>query len=168
MSEESLSGGHPALTDDESGLPNQLHFDTVFRVVFHTGRRGVPLAVLILEIRDFQAWKARTQPDEQARVLRILGAALRPVVRGSDLLSRSGEDRFAVGLLDCNVAGAILVADRIEHVLDPIKETTGLAFNIGGAVFDMDMREPKDLFAASEDALKAARTKGANKIEFYR
>ena len=167
MSDRNLSGGHPALTDDESGLPNQLHFDTVFRVLFATGPRGVPISVLLLEIRDFKGWLERSEPDEQARMLRILGATLMPIVRASDLLARSGEDRFTFGLLDCNHAGAILVADRIDQVLAPIREETGLTFNLGGAVFDMDMRKPEDLLAAADDALKAAREKGVNQAEFY-
>jgi len=168
MTDRPISGGHPALTDDETGLPNRLHFDTVFQVVFATAPRGVPISVLLLEIEGFKEWMARTGPDEQIRILRTLGSTLSPLVRMSDLLARSGEDRFNIGLVDCNLAGAILVADRIDSTLDNLRASTGLAFNIGGAVFDMDMHTPEDLLDAAEDALQAAATKGVNQTEFYR
>lgn len=168
MSNRIPAGGHPALTDEQTGLPNRLHFDTVFQVVFATGPRGVPISVLLLEIQGFKEWLDRTEPDERLRVLRTLGATLMPVLRSSDLLSRSAEDRFQIGLVDCNIAGAILVADRINDVLDPIRAASGLAFNIGGAVFGMDMHTPEDLLDAAEDALRAARAKGVNQTEFYR
>ena len=167
MSDTTKPGGHPALTDAETGLPNRLHFDTVFRVVFSTGDRGVPISVLVLEIQDFRAWSDGMGPEKSANALRVLGGVLQPLVRDSDLLSRAAEDRFFLGLIDCNLAGAILVADRIDTALHPIRESTGMDFNLGGAVFDMDMDRPEDLLSAAEEALRKARSKGVNQTEFH-
>ncbi len=162
------SRGHPALTDDQTGLPNRLHFDTVFGVVFATGNRGVPLTVILMEIDHFPEFAGRTDASEVGRVLRSIGATLGPVVRQSDLIARSDEARFALCLVDCNVAGAVLVADRIDGLLDSIRKTTGLGFSMGGAAFDVDMERPEDLMGAAEEALRVAQSRGSNQMEFHR
>jgi diguanylate cyclase (GGDEF)-like protein len=161
-------GGHPALTDPETGLPNSLHFDTVFDVVFATGSRGVPVAVILLELDHFAEWAGRTEAVEVGRTLRVLRDALIPLVRRSDILARIGEARFAFCLVDCNLAGAILVADRIEGLKDSLGSATGFGFSMGGAAFDMDMERPADLLGAAEQALRVAQARGDNQTEFHR
>jgi diguanylate cyclase (GGDEF)-like protein len=162
------SGGHPALTDDQTGLPNRLHFETVFEVVFATGPRGIPLTVLVLGIDDYSDWVGRTDALESSRVLRSLGGTLGPLVRQTDLLARSSEAQFVFCLVDCNVAGAVLVADRIDGLLDSIRRTTGLGFSIGGAAFDVNMERPEDLLRAAEESLQVAQGRGNNQMEFHR
>lgn len=160
--------GHPALTDEETGLPNQLHFDTVFRVLFATGSRGVPMTVLLLEIEGFEDWTGSTEAGEVGRMLRSVGGSLVPTVRQSDLVARTGEKRFSFCLLDCNMAGAVLVADRIDGLLDHVRARTSLGFSLGGAAFNLDMKQPEDLVGAAEEALRIAQARGPNQMEFYR
>ena len=168
MNETMGFGAHPALTDDQTGLPNRLHFETVFRVLFATGSRGVPLSVVLLEIDGFTPWSGSSDGAEVNRVFRAIGNTLRPVVRSSDLVARTDETRFTICLLDCNVAGAVLVADRIDGLLDGIREATGLRFSMGGAAFDPDMKNPQDLVGAAEASLRSAQAKGGDTMEFDR
>ncbi len=168
MSATTGFGGHPALTDDQTGLPNRLHFETVFRVLFATGSRGVPLSVIIMEIDGFVSWIGSSGREEVGEFLQALGQTLLPVVRRSDLVARTDEARFAFCLLDCNLAGAVLVADRIEGLLETIGKDTGLRFSMGGAAFDMDMRNPADLMGAAEVSLRAAQAQGGGRMEFHR
>jgi len=162
------SGGHPALTDEQTGLPNRLHFDTVFEVIFATGSRGVPSTVILLEIEGFEDWAAGVERGEIGRVLRSLASILRPVLRQTDVLARSDEARFVVCLLDCNMAGGVLVADRIDGLLDPVRRATGLSFSMGGAVFDAEMDRPEDLLGAAEGGLRIAQGRGGDQVEFSR
>jgi len=168
MTHENDPRGHPALTDEQTGLPNRLHFDTVFEVVFATGARGVPVTVILLGIDDFPEWVDKTEPPDVGRVLRALGEALGPLVRQSDLFARTEEAQFALCLMDCNLAGAVLVADRIDGLLDSLRPATGLGFSMGGAAFDVDMENPGDLVGAAEEALQAAQSRGTNQMEFRR
>jgi len=168
MTHENDPRGHPALTDEQTGLPNRLHFDTVFEVVFATGVRGVPVTVIVLEIDHFPEWVDKTEPSDVGRTLRALGDALGPLVRQSDLFARTEEAQFALCLMDCNLAGAVLVADRIDGLLDSLRPTTGLGFSMGGAAFDVDMENPGDLMGAAEKALRVAQSKGTNQMEFRR
>lgn len=168
MTESKGSERHPSLTDDQTGLPNRLHFDTVFEVAFAMGPRGIPLTVVLLEMVPFFDWVSETGRAEVDRVLRHMGSAMAPAIRQSDLIARWDETRFALCLVDCNLAGAVLVADRIDALMDPIRETTDLGFNLGGAVFDLDMEQPSDLTGAALEALRIAKDKGRNQMEFHR
>jgi len=168
MNDTSGSEGHPALTDSQTGLPNQLHFGTVFEVLFATGPRGIPLTVILLEVDEYQDWISGADPNQAARTFRSMGSALARVVRRSDILARVTETRFALCLMDCNMAGAVLVADRIDGLLDGIRDETGLGFSIGGASFDVEMEKPGDLMGAAEEALRTARQRGINQMEFFR
>jgi diguanylate cyclase (GGDEF)-like protein len=159
---------HPALTDRLTGLPNRLHFDTVLRTLFPTGRRGLSLSVLILEIDAAEEWLKNTDGTEVDKILRIVGATMSRLIRESDVLARAGECQFAICLMDCNMAGAVLVADRIDGLLDPVRDSHDLGFSIGGASFDLDMGEAQDLFGAAEASLRVAQAKGMNQVEIGR
>ena len=167
MTEIVGSGGHPALTDSVTGLPNKLHFDTVFGVIFAAGDRGIPLTLVILEVDGFLAWNARVDAPTSQAALKGLGDALATTVRQSDLAARTEEARFAFVLLDCNLAGGRLVADRVDGLLDPIRESTGLRFSMGVAAFDREMTRPYDLMGAAEEALRSAQAGGGDRIEFH-
>ena len=168
MTDTNGLGGHPALTDEQTGLPNRLHFDTVLEKVFATAQRGMPLSIVALELDGSGDWFRTTDPASIARVLRLIRKTLLPIVRQTDLLARVDEGRFAVCLIDCNMAGAVLVADRIDGLMDGIRKTAGVGFSIGGATFDPDMKGPGDLMGAAEGALSVAQSRGGNQMEFRR
>ncbi|HZD03276.1 MAG TPA: diguanylate cyclase, partial [Longimicrobiales bacterium] len=81
---------HPVLMDPVTNLPNRLHFDVVYRVVFAAGTRGFPITVLLLEAAALQ-----DAEDE----LRELARRLSAVTRRMDLLARFDERRFVALLL---------------------------------------------------------------------
>lgn len=165
--ESTSSIGHPALTDAQTGLPNALHWDTVFGIVFAAGDRGIPLTLILLEIDHYLGWVGGRDPGEVDRVLAALGLALVTFTRSSDLAARVEEARFAFVLLDCNLAGGRLVADRLHALLDPLREDGGLSFSMGVAVYDREMLRSEQLVGASESALRAAQARGGNQIEFH-
>ncbi len=162
------SESHPALTDQKTGLPNRLHFETVLKPLFAGGRRGLLLSIILLEIDDVDEWQRDADAGEVDRVLRLVGTTMAPAIRESDLLARVEEGRFVVCLIDCNMAGAVLVADRIDGLLDPVRSGSGLGFSIGGATFDPGMGQPQDLLKAAEDSLRVAQGRGRNQMEFRR
>jgi diguanylate cyclase (GGDEF)-like protein len=167
MMESSVSKGHPALTDGPTGLPNALHWDTVFGVIFAAGDRGIPLTLIILEIDQYLGWAREKSTEELDRVLGSLGFALGNTVRQSDLAARLEERRFAFVLLDCNLAGGRLVADRLDVLLDSIRVEEGISFSMGVAAYDREMTRPEQLIAAAESALRAGQAKGGGRIEFH-
>jgi diguanylate cyclase (GGDEF)-like protein len=168
MADMAPRGGHSVLTDQETGLPNRLHFDTVFDIVFAFGARGVPVTLVLLETEGHAGWWADGGPSEVQRGIRGLGEILTSAVRRSDLVARMDETRFALILVDCNVAGGRLVADRIDVLLDPVREATGLRFSMGVAAYQQEMSAPENLMSGAESALRNARSLGGDRAGFHR
>ena len=160
--------GQSALTDQETGLPNGLHFDTVFDIIFAFGARGIPVTLVLLEVEELPEWREEKTGAEIQRVLRWLGGILTSSVRRSDLAARTDEARFALILVDCNVAGGRLVADRLDLFLDPVREATGLRFSMGVAAYQQEMSSPEELLGGAEGALRSARALGGDRAGFHR
>jgi diguanylate cyclase (GGDEF)-like protein len=167
MTDLTESKGHPALTDGKTGLPNKLHWDTVFGVIFAAGSRGIPLTLILLEMDDYGTWVLEHGSDEVDEVLMALGRSLGATTRQSDLVARIQEERFAFLLLDCNLAGGRLVADRLDVLLDPIREASALSFSMGVAAYNRDMSRWEDFLGAAESVLIEAQARGENQMEFF-
>jgi len=137
---------HPALTDERTGLPNRLQFDTVYRFLFAGADRGVPLALLMvqMDIRDEEAFR---------RAADRLGSS----TRSSDLLAHLGDGHFVTLLLGCNLHGARLVADRVAGLL---AEVLDVPFAVGLAAYQDEMTDPSELMDAVVGATSDARAAG--------
>jgi diguanylate cyclase (GGDEF)-like protein len=167
MVETPGGAGHPALSDPQTGLANKLHWDTVFGVVFAAGERGIPLTLLFLEVSQLPAWRVGKGPEDVDKAFTLLGQALRSTSRQSDLVARTEEGRFGLLLLDCNLAGGRLVADRLDGRLLLVRRMTGMGFNLGVATYNREMTRAEDLVGAAEEALHAAQSRGENEIEIH-
>ncbi|MEE8385923.1 MAG: GGDEF domain-containing protein [Dehalococcoidia bacterium] len=157
--------GHPALTDTLTGLANRLHFETVFRIVFEEGDRGVPVTILLLDLDNFTEFQEQTSKARGDEVLREVGQTLNNMTRQTDLLAHMGGDRFGVLLVNCNVPGALIVADRCQMFLDDFRADSGIRFSIGIATYQKEMEVRQDLLDAAEQALKEAKAAGGDQIE---
>ena len=167
MTDMTENAGHPALTDLQTGLPNKLHWNTVFGVIFAAGSRGIPLTLILLELDGYGRWVRERGRDEVDRVLMALGRSLGATTRQSDLAARIQEERFAFLLLDCNLAGGRLVADRLDTLLDPIRQASGLSSSMGVAAYSRDMSSSEDFLGAAESVLIEAQARGENQMEFF-
>lgn len=165
MSQAEARARHPALTDSETELGNRLHFETVFQVVFAAGHRGIPVALILLELEGLEEWERRTPLAVVSQELREFGSLLGGSVRQVDLVARLETQRFALLLLDCNLAGGRVVADRMDAQLAGFRQRTGLGISLGVAVFSREMGRPDELLEAAERALARARARGRNQIE---
>lgn len=165
MSELEAAGGHPALTDETTGLPNRLHFDTVYQVLFQAGDRGVPVTVALVDLDGFEEYVQEEGEGAGEELLRETGGALRSIVRLSDLPARLEGDRFAVLLMDCNLAGGRVAAERFQSVLAPVLQERGVTVSIGIATYRDGMEEARELLDAAEGALLMAKGAGGDQVE---
>ncbi len=138
--------GHPALTDEATGLANRLHFELVYSYLFHGADRGVPLTVMLIGLGD--------QTPEQ---LQIFGQRIQRSTRASDLASHLGHGRFAILLLGANMSGGRIAADRIEQALEGAYEGQ---LSIALAAYHADMHEPHELLEAADKALRGVQDAG--------
>lgn len=140
---------HPALTDEQTGLANRLHFDLVYHYIFEAGDRGMPFTVMLVS--------AGTGEDTKIGEVRALGKAIERTTRNSDLVSYVGGGRYAVLLLGTNLQGGRIAADRIEIALQ------GLAAEsvcFGLASYSEQFTSPSELLKAADTALLAAEEAG--------
>ncbi|MGD8320014.1 MAG: diguanylate cyclase [Gemmatimonadota bacterium] len=138
--------GHPALTDEPSGLANRLHFELVYSYLFAGADRGVPLTLLILSV-----------PLPGPEGMRALSERLQDITRASDLVAHLGSGRFAVLLLGSNISGGRIAADRMEEA---VRDVADGPVCIGVASYDPDMKESSELLEAADSALRVAEEAG--------
>jgi len=137
---------HPALTDELTGLPNRLQFETVYRYLFAGADRGVALTVMMLEVEH-----------SDASLIREAGRTLHQVTRSSDLVAHLGEGWFAVLLLGSNLFGARVAADRVAAALEASAVTS---FALGLAAYRDDLKQPAELMDAVRRAVAEAASLG--------
>jgi GGDEF domain-containing protein len=146
--------GHPAITDETTGLANRLHFELVYSYLFAGGNRGLTFTVMLLSVGGPDA-----VPESR---LMALGQKIQKTTRDSDLVAHVGRGRFVVLLLGTNLPGARVAADRIEMAL---AGDAGGAISFGLAVYSPDMQDPSELLEAADKGLLAAEAAGGG-IEF--
>ena len=139
--------GHPALTDEYTGLANRLHFELVYSYLFHGADRGVPMALMLMSVGG----------DSDPDGLRRLGERFQQITRTADLASHLGHGRFAVLMLGTNMMGARVGADRFMEMLEGY--TPGVV-SVGLAGYRPHMKESSQLLEAADKALRDAEEAG--------
>jgi GGDEF domain-containing protein len=141
--------GHPALTDEETGLANGLHFDLVYSYLFAAGDRGLVFTVMLLSVGGADG------PSKDR--LKAAGQKVRSVTRDSDLVAHVGGGRYVVLLLGTNLPGARIAADRLEVGLAEVA-TARPSFGI--VAYNRSMKDSSELLEAADRALAAAEEAG--------
>jgi len=150
---------HAALTDELTNLPNRLHFDVVYRLLWEAGGRGIAVTMVLFELPGLGSAPAEGQ-------LRV-GEKVNYITRQMDMVARLDSDRVGALLVDCNAFGALIAAERFQAELAPILTELGVAFGAGIAAWKDWMTNPDDLLQAAEEATLFARSQGPNKIEIH-
>ena len=148
---------HGALTDPMTELPNRLHFDVVYRLLWEAGGRGIPVALVRFDIAGLE------RASEEG--LRRVGQQLNFTTRQMDMIARLDHEQFGLVLLDCNAFGAMIAAERFYAELRPILDELGFPFHAGIASWKDSMTRPEELTEAAEQALARARSLGPGRIE---
>jgi len=143
--------GHPALTEEQTGLANRLHFELVYSYLFEGADRGVPLTLLLL-----------STPASTPDLLRALGEKIQLTTRSSDLVAHLGNGRFIIILLGTNLSGGRIAADRLEDALAPLI-IGPLCMGLAG--WQPEMRDSGELLKAVDIALQKAEAAGGG-VEF--
>jgi diguanylate cyclase (GGDEF)-like protein len=101
--------------DPLTELANRRGFMERFEAEFATmRRRGVPLTVLMLDADHFKQVNDRYGHDVGDDVLRAIAATLSKPLRASDVSGRLGGEEFAVLMPHTELAGALILAERVR------------------------------------------------------
>ncbi|EKO41072.1 MAG: diguanylate cyclase (GGDEF) domain-containing protein [Solidesulfovibrio magneticus str. Maddingley MBC34] len=169
LAEEELvrRADHDALT----GLENRGCFVKRFGgEMARLRRHGEPFALVILDIDDFKLVNDRFGHGMGDEVLRAVAGALRASLREVDGVYRVGGEEFAVILPGADGPSALAAAERLRRAvaaLDiPLPDGAGAArvtVSLGAAEAEPAMDAEKELFAAADRALYAAKAAGKNR-----
>ena len=110
-------------TDGLTGVANRRRFDEVLEREWRRGIRVVgPLSLLMMDIDCFKAYNDNYGHLAGDDVLRQLGAIIQNnMLRPIDLAARYGGEEFVCLLPDTDIAGAMLVAERIRNDLKKLQ-----------------------------------------------
>lgn len=158
--------------DDLTWLPSRLLFrDRAERAIAWADRHGARMAILFLEVDDFEEVRRRIGSDAADEVLRDLGNRLVASLRGEDSVSRTRTAEYAVLLPEVDsVAGAGLVGQKLVNVFERPFDAAGaeqITATVGAAVYPDHALTIVGLLTAADNALKHAKEDRPGEVVVY-
>ena len=156
--------------DALTGLRARRFLDEILNVEFLRARRyRTPLALVIADIDHFKRINDGSGHPAGDAVLRDLGALFQSVVRRTDVAGRYGGEEFLLIHPQSTATGAAQMAERLRAAIEAARfEASGecfkLTISLGVAEYDRSMTSARDLVAAADRALYAAKRGGRNRV----
>src|SRR4051812_43384532 len=128
-------------------------------------RYGRPVAVVRIDIDDFQALNIQLGRASGDRVLQAAGQAIASQTRAQDMVCRVAGDQFALLLPETDAAGGAVCAERILGVLEQVQAEgiAGLRASAGVAPFERGQNGER-LLASAGAALRQAQENGGGRV----
>jgi diguanylate cyclase (GGDEF)-like protein len=159
---------HDHLTE----LPNRAHLHDLINTELQRPGRG-SVSVLFLDADGFKDVNDTLGHEVGDHLLQQLASRLTSRTRGEDTVGRLGGDEFVVLCRDCDVEGALALADRFQSAFEaPFQlgeRSTRLTVSIGVATApagDTGVRST-DLVRDADLAMYAAKAAGRNRVRVF-
>jgi diguanylate cyclase (GGDEF)-like protein len=163
-----------AVRDELTGLYNRRHFQQVMQMEWkRTTRFRRPLCVLMIDIDHFKKFNDTYGHPHGDTVLKLIADILTKNLREVDTLARFGGEEFIVLLPDTDRDGALVVGEKLRHLIDVERFDEGkveimpLTISTGISVFPDDAKEMDDLIDHADVALYDAKDGGRNSVVVY-
>ncbi|MGY1748874.1 putative bifunctional diguanylate cyclase/phosphodiesterase [Modestobacter sp. SYSU DS0511] len=158
---------HDHLTE----LPNRAHLHELITAELARPDRG-PVTVLFLDVDGFKDVNDTLGHEVGDHLLRQLSARLTGRTRAEDTVGRLGGDEFVVLCRDCDVDGALTLAERFRRTFDePFQlageRITGLSVSIGIATAGNEDVRSTDLVRDADLAMYAAKAGGRDRVRVF-
>jgi len=102
--------------DELTGLPNRRHFNNEFVRAYNLARRGIPMAVVLINLDNFKTLNVSAGKTAGDQALKLLANTLQQYCRKTDFAARLGGDEFALLLLD-------MQHEKIRPCIEKLAET---------------------------------------------
>ncbi|UCF90319.1 MAG: response regulator [Desulfobacterales bacterium] len=163
---------HSAISDRLSGLANHAYFKYFLtHEIKRSLRDGSSLALVVLEVRDFNPSPNSLGHPAGEGLLRDLGTIIHQNIREVDLGARCREKKFAVVLPKTNLDGALKVAKRLQKFIrshcaatEAASPATNFSLDMGIAVYPSDADSMEMLLEKAQSALSQSKRAGRNRI----
>ncbi len=165
-----------SITDPLTGLPNRRYLEErLSEEVNRSKRYAQPLSFLMIDIDDFKLYNDRHGHQAGDLALKMTAHGLKNTLRSADVASRYGGEEFCVLLPQTSLQEAGVIAERmrerIEQTAIPHSESQPLktiTISIGVSTFTETVNGAEQIIWSADRALYEAKSKGKNKIVFYR
>ncbi|MBO9549073.1 sensor domain-containing diguanylate cyclase [Pseudomonas sp.] len=161
-----------AATDSLTGLANRRRLDQVLRQEWSRAQRNrKPLAVLMVDVDHFRAFNQRHGHAGGDHALREVASTLQLCIRRpADLAARYGGEEFQVILPETELAGALLLAERVRAQVEALApfadDAHSVTVSIGvGVYIPGTQQDLTQVLGAADEALYRAKANGRNRVE---
>jgi diguanylate cyclase (GGDEF)-like protein len=161
------------LVDGLTGIANRRYFDEYLEREWRTGQRQrKPLSLIMADIDFFKIYNDTYGHQGGDDCLKdIAGVLEKCIKRVTDLAARYGGEEFVVVLPDTDLAGAMIVAEKIRQRVEDMKienrEAPGRLVTISIGVASMTPsgeESPSSLIAQADKAMYQAKRTGRNRV----
>ena len=155
-----------SLTDALTGLYNRRHLmGTLASEVQRSRRLRRTFTVLLADVDTFKQYNDTHGHLAGDAALVKIAEVFRRMTRSVDCVARYGGEEFVVMLLECPIATAALVAERIRaRVADQDLGNGKLTVSIGLAEYPDGGDSPEELIATADAAMYQAKSSGRNQV----
>ena len=131
-----------------------------------------PLAAIMLDIDHFKQVNDTYGHAVGDQVLQAVAARCRETVREIDILGRYGGEEFVVLLLETDLDGARILAERLRQcVVDPPISTDGgmmkITVSLGVGILDKECPDLDHLLQRADQALYKSKQDGRNRVSIW-
>jgi diguanylate cyclase (GGDEF)-like protein len=161
-----------AITDGLTGLFNRRHFrERLEFEVERSGRMGHPVCLILVDVDHFKHYNDENGHPAGDAVLIRLAKLFHSNLRAVDLVARYGGEEFVMVLLDTDLRGGHVAAEKIRKAVETepfqfgSKQPGGkLTISLGIAAYPGHADDPTTLVEAADQALYEAKAAGRNQV----
>ena len=155
-----------SLTDALTGLYNRRHLmGTLASEVQRSRRLRRSFTVLLADVDKFKQYNDTHGHLAGDTALVKIAEVFRRMTRAVDCVARYGGEEFVVMLLECPIATAPIVAERIRARIAETELGQGrLTVSIGLAEYPDGGDTPEELIASADTAMYQAKSSGRNQV----
>ncbi len=156
--------------DSLTGLYSRGHFTTdLEQEILRATRSGRPFAVAMLDLDGLKAANDRFGHEWGDQLLRAVANVLSGDIRVTDVAARYGGDEFVLMLPETDLAGAILVAEKVRVDISRVAlphngAVVRTSASIGIVTFPDDGRTSVELLRRADMAMYEAKRRGRDQI----
>ena len=165
-----------SITDPLTGLPNRRYLEERLNEELNRSKRyDYSMSFLMIDIDDFKAYNDINGHQAGDMALQITAHCLKAGLRSADVASRYGGEEFSVLLPQTSATEAAVIAERMRERVAGTTYPHGnsqplghVTISIGVCTFSGIINTAERVIAAADRALYNAKSRGKNRIEFYK
>jgi diguanylate cyclase (GGDEF)-like protein len=159
-----------ARTDSLTGALNRRAMEeAALRETARSTRYGHGLCMIVLDVDNFKQLNDTRGHAAGDRALQALVSQVQPMLRGNDLLARTGGEEFTILLPDTPAAQGIVAAERVRQAIESLEvpfEGEPIRFTVSAGVSQFDPAQGgwESMMRRADTAMYEAKEHGRNAV----